>query len=125
MSDFQRVDFMGRLTRDPERKEVGQSVVCKFSIANNRTWKKSLGESGMGYYIDNRCITPELAWDVMLNGKYFHSDPEKQKFIDSLSPDQQALVRQKAYDYAGAVMRIVVYTRNIIRKAIEDGSLVL
>ena len=38
------VHVCGNLTRDPESKAVGQSTVCKFSIAINRTWKDANGE---------------------------------------------------------------------------------
>lgn len=94
-------------------------------MANRRHWLESLGELGVAYYVDNLRITPELAWDAMLNGKYFHNDPEKRTFIDGLAPDQHALVKERVYDYADGVMRIVNCTRNIIKKALEDGSLTL
>lgn len=34
----------GNLTRDPELTAAGESHVCKFSIAINRTWKDRNGE---------------------------------------------------------------------------------
>lgn len=38
-SDLNRVVLIGRLTKDPELKSVGSgSTLCKFSIANNRTY---------------------------------------------------------------------------------------
>lgn len=33
--------FQGRLTRDPELRDAGQSKVCQFDIALNRTYKKN------------------------------------------------------------------------------------
>lgn len=35
-NDLNRVTLIGRLTRDPEFKMIGQSSVVNFSIANNR-----------------------------------------------------------------------------------------
>jgi single-strand DNA-binding protein len=38
-SDINAVFVVGRLTRDPELKNVGQTVVCNMSIANNYSVK--------------------------------------------------------------------------------------
>jgi len=43
MADFNKVILMGRLTRDPELREVGTSVVCEAGIATNRKFKKKDG----------------------------------------------------------------------------------
>ena len=37
-NDFNKVVLIGRLTRDPEFKQVGNSSVANFSIANGRTY---------------------------------------------------------------------------------------
>jgi len=37
-NDINRVNLIGRLTRDPEFKTINQSSVVNFSIANNRVY---------------------------------------------------------------------------------------
>lgn len=37
-NDFNKVVLVGRLTRDPEFKQVGNSSVANFSIANGKTF---------------------------------------------------------------------------------------
>ena len=37
-TDLNKIHILGRLTKDPELKELGQSKVVNFSIANNRTY---------------------------------------------------------------------------------------
>lgn len=41
MSDMNRLNVVGRLTKDPELKYTSSgSAFCNFSIACNRTWKQ-------------------------------------------------------------------------------------
>ena len=94
-------------------------------VTNRRKWDTSMDTSGIGYYINDLRVTPELAWDKLINGQYFHSDEEKRGFLDGLPPVVQEQIKQKLYEYTMAVMRVVQYTRNIIRKARQDGALVL
>ncbi len=37
-TDLNKIHILGRLTKDPELKDLGQSKVANFSIANNRTY---------------------------------------------------------------------------------------
>lgn len=39
-----KIIVMGRLTRDPEQRTVGDSTVCNFSIACDRDYKNKDGE---------------------------------------------------------------------------------
>ncbi len=39
-TDLNSISIIGRLTRDPETREAGQSTVTRFSIANNETYNK-------------------------------------------------------------------------------------
>lgn len=39
MASFNRVIIAGRLTRDPELKQVGASQVCRLGLASNRQFK--------------------------------------------------------------------------------------
>lgn len=43
-NDLNRVFLIGRLTRDPELRQTNGGAVCKFSIANNRTYTTKAGE---------------------------------------------------------------------------------
>lgn len=44
-SDHNHVSLIGRLTRDPELQFTsGNTAVCHFSLASNRTYKKSSGD---------------------------------------------------------------------------------
>ncbi|MEG2678830.1 MAG: single-stranded DNA-binding protein [Oscillospiraceae bacterium] len=38
------ITVMGRLTRDPEQRQVGEAPVCNFSIACDRDYKNAAGE---------------------------------------------------------------------------------
>jgi len=38
--NMNKVIIQGNLTRDPECKDVGESRVCKVSLASNRTYKE-------------------------------------------------------------------------------------
>lgn len=44
MPNLNRVMLMGNLTRDPELRAAGNSDVCQFGLAINRTWKDQSGE---------------------------------------------------------------------------------
>ncbi len=39
MSDINMVLLTGRLTRDPESREAGESTVCQMGLAVNESWK--------------------------------------------------------------------------------------
>ena len=44
-NDLNRVLLIGRLTRDPELKSIGSgTVLCKFSLASNRSYYKNEGD---------------------------------------------------------------------------------
>jgi single-strand DNA-binding protein len=43
MASYNRVIFVGNLTRDPELKQVGAGNVCRLSIASNRQFKNKMG----------------------------------------------------------------------------------
>ena len=42
--NMNKVIIQGNLTRDPECKDVGDSRVCKVSLASNRTYQDKSGE---------------------------------------------------------------------------------
>ena len=41
---FNKVIFMGNLTRDPETRQAGSSSVCAFGLASSRKYKTKDGE---------------------------------------------------------------------------------
>lgn len=43
MASYNRVIFVGNLTRDPELKQVGAGNVCRLSVASNRQFKNKAG----------------------------------------------------------------------------------
>lgn len=43
MSGVNKAILIGRLGKDPETKDVGDSTVCKFSLATSRKYKKNDG----------------------------------------------------------------------------------
>src|SRR5258707_14937584 len=43
MASYNRVIFVGNLTRDPELKQVGTGNVCRLSVASNRQFKNKMG----------------------------------------------------------------------------------
>jgi single-strand DNA-binding protein len=43
MASYNRVILMGNLTRDPETRQAGSSVVCKLGLAVNRRFRDSSG----------------------------------------------------------------------------------
>lgn len=51
-NDLNRVVLIGRLTRDPEIKHVGESTLCNFSIANGRTYKVNGDKREETHYFD-------------------------------------------------------------------------
>lgn len=51
-NDLNRVVLIGRLTRDPELKHVGESTLCNFSIANGRTYKANGEKREETHYFD-------------------------------------------------------------------------
>lgn len=51
-NDLNRVILIGRLTRDPEIKHVGESTLCNFSIANGRTYKVNGDKREETHYFD-------------------------------------------------------------------------
>lgn len=40
---FNKVQLIGRLGQDPEHKEVGQTTVCRLSLATSETYKDKSG----------------------------------------------------------------------------------
>lgn len=40
MNDLNKVTLIGRLTRDPELKQIGETTVAKFSLAVGSSYKK-------------------------------------------------------------------------------------
>ena len=59
MPSFNKAIMMGNLTRDPELREVGNSVVCKFAIAMNEIWTdKVTGEKK-----ENTTFVDVEAWE--------------------------------------------------------------
>lgn len=44
MSNFNKVILAGRFSRDPELRHAGQTTVCSFSLALNRSYKTDSGE---------------------------------------------------------------------------------
>ena len=53
MSDINRVILVGRLVKDAELKYVGESAVCRFSIAVNRSRRDQSGNwVEEAYYFD-------------------------------------------------------------------------
>lgn len=44
MSSVNKVILVGRLGQDPELKAVGQTNVCKFSVATSEKWTDKAGE---------------------------------------------------------------------------------
>lgn len=51
-NDVNNVILIGRLTRDPEIKRVGESTLCNFSIANGRTYKVNGDKREETHYFD-------------------------------------------------------------------------
>lgn len=51
-NDLNRVVLIGRLTRDPELKHIGESTLCNFSIANGRTYKANGEKKEETHYFD-------------------------------------------------------------------------
>jgi single-strand DNA-binding protein len=51
-NDLNRFVLIGRLTRDPEIKHVGESTLCNFSIANGRSYKVNGEKRDETYYFD-------------------------------------------------------------------------
>ena len=43
-NNVNKVIIVGRLTRDPEAKQVGESTLSTFSVAAGQTWKDKNGE---------------------------------------------------------------------------------
>lgn len=43
MASYNRIIFVGNLTRDPELKQVGAGQVCRLSVASNRQFKNKTG----------------------------------------------------------------------------------
>lgn len=39
-----KISVHGRLTRDPESRDVGQTTVCNFTVASDRAYKNQNGE---------------------------------------------------------------------------------
>lgn len=50
-----KVILIGRLTKEPDMRKVGNSVVCTFSLAVNRNFKSRDGERGTDFI-------PIVAW---------------------------------------------------------------
>ena len=62
MSNFNKVILMGRLTRDPEKKEIPSGAnLCEFGLAVNRTRKK--GE-------DEVCFLDITCWNTLADNCY-------------------------------------------------------
>ena len=62
MSNFNKVILMGRLTRDPEKKELPSGAnLCEFGLAVNRTRKK--GE-------DEVCFLDITCWNTLGDNCY-------------------------------------------------------
>ena len=49
---------LGNLTRDPELREVGDTCVCDFTLASNRTRKSKTGEN-----VKETCFIDYQVWD--------------------------------------------------------------
>lgn len=63
-TDLNRVSLIGRLTKDPELKQLaGGTSVCRLSLANNRTYKTN-GEQReeVGFY---NCIAWGKAGEIL------------------------------------------------------------
>lgn len=43
MSSVNKAIIVGRLGKDPESRDVGDSSVCNFSVATSRSWKDKSG----------------------------------------------------------------------------------
>ena len=41
---YQEITIVGRLTRDPEIREVGNDTVCNFGVAVNKKWTDANGQ---------------------------------------------------------------------------------
>ena len=57
-ADFNKVVLMGRLTRDPETRQAGQSVVCEFGLATSRHWF----DKAMNQKKEETCYTDIVVW---------------------------------------------------------------
>jgi hypothetical protein len=88
--------------------------------AERRKWKAAQrGEVAIKF--NGKDISPEDAWDVWINGQYFHGDPEKKAILDSLWEPVGSFVR---YNFLIFVQDTIIYAvnlRTILQVGLDDG----
>lgn len=84
-------------------------------------YKSRHKDSSVVLKIGGEAIGPEDAWDIWINGHYFHRDVEKVAALESLTEPERSLAR---YNFLAFVQDTIVYAvnlRGVLMQALDDG----
>ena len=80
------------------------------------------GLDGWQAVVDGEVLTPEYAFDLWLNGHYFHSDPDKAAKLEKLaSTDDLHWLRMRFLTSLRALTAIVLQLGDAVREALDNG----
>lgn len=118
MASFNRVIIAGRLTRDPELKQVGANQVCRLGIASNRQFKNKQ----TGVLEQDVCFVDVDVWGVQAESSNQYLQKGSPVLIDGrLKYDQWKDAEGNVKNRHSVVAERVVFLGN--RQDSEERSL--
>ncbi len=85
-----------------------------------RQWSEALKLGPFELRLRDETWTPEYITDLLINGYYFHDDPDKRKALNSIPAPAIPLTRHVFRDHLIVALNYVHYVRNVIVAATRE-----